>query len=321
MDQQTLDEVGVWVAQYAAAQQRVANNLAARSTAMWLSFTGWYDAQLVAKLAAESASLSSKAQDLAVGASQRYVANVVAAMRGTSVRIPPVQVPPIRNGADLLRVHTRPAEAFRKAYATGSSEGEALQAAVKRAQQLAETDVRLAGRATQQQQLKKLDVRGYRRVLHPELAKHGDCGLCVVASDRIYKVDELLPIHGGCNCETLPIIGENDPGRSLNEEDLKKIYAAAGGSTAGDDLKRVRVTVNHHGEYGPVLTKKGDSFRGPKDVPLENDPERARRMLDKATPVLRRLEERAAAGEDVAGPLAYQRHLADRLRHIVDQAA
>ena len=315
-----MDEVSLWVAQAAAARQALADRFTSQARSVWLSFAGWYNEKLVAQLAAEMASLSTAAQDQMIGLSEQYVGNVVAAIRGTGVQIPPVKVPPIRNGADMLRVHTRPAEVFRKAYATGATEPEAVDKAVKRATQLAETDVQLAGRSAQREQMKKLDVRGYRRVLHPELAKHGDCGLCVVASDRIYTVEELLPIHGGCNCETLPILGENDPGRSLNEADLKKLYAAAG-STAGEELKRVRVTVNEHGEYGPVLTKRGDSFRGPKDVPLDQDPDRARRMLDKATPVLHRLEERAAAGEDVAGPLQYQRDLADRLRRIVDQAA
>lgn len=321
MEQRTLDEVALWVNQYAAARQQVSGNLATQAASVWLSFTGWYDERLVAQLAAEMAGLSGRAQGLVVGSSQRYVANVVAAMRGAKVHLPRTTVPPVRKGADPLRVHTRPAEVFRQAFATGDSEAQALDKAVKRAEQLAQTDVMLAGRGAQREQMKALDVRGYRRVLHPELSKSGSCGLCVVASDRIYHVEDLMPIHApSCECEALPIIGTNDPGKSLNREDLDKIYAAAG-STAAEDLRRVRVAVNEHGEYGPVLTDASDSFRGPKNVPLEQDPARARRMLDKAAPVLQSLEQRAAVGEDVTGPLQYQRDLAARLQRITDQAA
>lgn len=320
MDAQQLAEASVWVDQAAAARERISDNLSALATSAWLSFAGWYDEKLVAQLAAEMAAMSSNAQDLISGSAQQYVSNVVAALRGTTVRIPPVQRPPIRNGADLLRVHTRPAEVFRRAYAQGASEEKARDDALKRAVKLAETDVQLTARSVQHEQMKALDVRHYRRVLRPELAKHGSCGLCVVASDRVYNEKDLLPIHGGCNCETLPIIGDNDPGKPLNAEDLKKLYAAAG-STSGADLKRVRVTVNEHGEYGPVLSRKGDNFRGPKDVPLDQNPARAQRMLTRVEPVLRDLERRAAEGADVAGPLAYQRDLADRLRRVVSAAA
>jgi hypothetical protein len=167
----------------------------------------------------------------------------------------------------------------------------------------------------------ELGVKRYRRVLRPELSVTGSCGLCIAASDRIYRVRELMPIHPpSCKCTTLPIVGDDDPGRSLNRVDLDRLYAEAG-STAAADLRRTRYKVNEHGEFGPVLTRAGDSFRGPGNVPLENDPERAARMLEKILPVLDSLEVRAAAGEDVTGPLIYQRELAERLREIVGDDA
>ena len=43
-------------------------------------------------------------------------------------------------------------------------------------------------------QSEKLDIRAYRRVIHPELSKGGTCGLCIAASDRIYFVDDLLAL-------------------------------------------------------------------------------------------------------------------------------
>ncbi len=180
----------------------------------------------------------------------------------------------------------RAADTFRREIADGKTEEQARRRALLRIQTAAETDVTLAVR---QQYLAGMvdirDVRGYRRILHPELSKgkdisrRGPCGLCVVAADRIYRVKELKAIHTGCNCETLPIIGEMDPGLDLNAEDLEAIYRAAGG-TGGDAvvtvdgkrkrvsvaLKRIRVALAEHGELGPVLVDADQSYRGLREV-------------------------------------------------------
>ncbi|HET8616505.1 MAG TPA: hypothetical protein VFL94_13345 [Actinomycetales bacterium] len=313
---QVVDEVDAWVGQYAATRAHLEDQLTAAARHAWLSFEGWYDAQLVAELAAELSGLSGHAQDLLIGAAQQYVGSVVGVLRGRRVEIPPVTVPPIRGGVDPQIVYSRPAEVYRMAVATGSGERDAVEKAVVRAETLGATDLMLAGRGAQHEQMKALKVTRYRRVLRPELSKHGSCGLCIAASSRIYTIGNLLPIHGGtCNCETVAIDGANDPGHTLNQDDLDRLYAAAG-STAADDLKRVRAVVHEHGELGPVLAREGHEFRGPKRVALEDDPARARQMLTKVRPVLATLEQRAAAGEDVTGPLEYQRGLLDRLEHI-----
>lgn len=177
----------------------------------------------------------------------------------------------------------RSADSYRRDIADGKTEDQARRRALLRIQVAAETDVTLAVR---QQYLAGMvdirDVRGYRRILHPELSKStrpGPCGLCVVASDRIYRVKELKAIHAGCNCETLPIIGELDPGVELNADDLEAIYRAAGG-TGGDAvvivngrrkrvsvaLKRLRVALAEHGELGPVLVDADQHYRDPAEV-------------------------------------------------------
>lgn len=315
-DHRLVDEVDAWVAQYAATRAHLEDRLTATARSAWLSFEGWYDAQLVGELAAELAGLSGHAQDLIIGAAQQYVGAVVGAIRGRHVEIPPTTVPPVRRGVDPQIVYSRPAEVYRLAVATGSDEREAVEKAVTRAEKLGATDVMLAGRAAQHEQMRALKVSRYRRVLRPELSKHGSCGLCIAASTRVYTIGNLLPIHGGtCNCETVAIDGAKDPGHALNQDDLERLYAAAG-STAAADLKRVRAVVHEHGELGPVLARDGHEFRGPKRVALEDDPARARLMLDKVRPVLAGLEQRAAAGQEVAGPLEYQRGLLERLERI-----
>jgi hypothetical protein len=61
-----------------------------------------------------------------------------------------------------------------------------------------------------------------------------------------------------------------------------------------------------------VLTKVGDKFRGPSSVALEDDPARARRMLDKTLPVLAQMEAEGRPDE----VLDYQRGLVARLQAI-----
>ena len=79
-----------------------------------------------------------------------------------------------------------------------------------------------------------------------------------------------MPMHGGCNCDVLPIIGAaggaGDPGNSLNQLDLADVYAAAGDSSDSWDLKRARFGVAEHGELGPLLIVAGHKFTGPDDI-------------------------------------------------------
>lgn len=95
-------------------------------------------------------------------------------------------------------------------------------------------------------------VIGLRRIIHPELSRTGTCGLCIAASDQIYRVRELRPIHTKCQCTVAAVTREFDPADVLNKADLAAVYEAAGG-TDSPLLKRVRFQVDEHGELGPVL--------------------------------------------------------------------
>lgn len=152
--------------------------------------------------------------------------------------------------------------------AKGKSEEQARIEGLRRAMTVADTDVMLAERAQVQRFLterKPRGVVGYRRILHPELGSGGPpCGLCVVASDRLYHVEDLMPIHARCRCSVAVATASNDPGQSLNAVDLDLIYRAAGGNTR-DQLKTVRVEYAEHGELGPVIVNATQNFRGPDD--------------------------------------------------------
>lgn len=126
-------------------------------------------------------------------------------------------------------------------------------------------------------------VIGFRRVIRPELSKNGSCGLCVVAATNWYTFDELKPIHNLCKCVTVPVVKGADPGFGWNQEDLRKnldeIYGAAGGSTYGKDLKRIRVKITEHGELGPILEYRSkrwvDSDAADMHRPMYERPTRA----------------------------------------------
>lgn len=307
-------EAAAWVAAYAVQADAVKESTAAVAETAWLGFEEWYNPVLVAAMAREMAGLSTAAQDTVAGLATEFTSQVIASTAATIVIPQPRRLRvPIRNDVDLRLVHHRPAEAYKRAIATGSTHAEALVKAGIRAKGLAFTDLSLQARGAQQAVLDRAGITTFRRVIRPELSKTGTCGMCIVAADQIYSSGDLMPLHPpSCNCAVMPIIGDADPGRQLNREDLDKLYADAGSNRA-EDLRRTRYTVNQHGEFGPTLTKSGDNFRGPDKVALEDDPERAARMLAKTLPVLERLE--AAGGP--AGPLAYQRDLVAKLRRIV----
>jgi hypothetical protein len=180
---------------------------------------------------------------------------------------------PSTSFADPAAAYIRVAEAYRyKVIAEGVPEVDARNRALVRLGVVTETDVTLAVREQEKRNLGRQGAIGYRRILHPELAKSGhSCGLCVVAADRTYHVEELKPIHNRCNCEVLGVYKKADgtkldPGIALNWSDLNAVYQAAGGTAGGQPLRRVRVVLAEHGELGPTLIDGGQHYRGPVEV-------------------------------------------------------
>ncbi|QDF15376.1 MuF-like minor capsid protein [Gordonia phage Mollymur] len=164
----------------------------------------------------------------------------------------------------LQEVFNRPARKYRYLRSVGKSHQEALDSTTERVKIVIETNMALAEREAESQVLtaasKRRKVTGWRRVLHPEKSAGGCCGLCIAAADRTYTVRELKALHDRCKCDVLPIVGESDPGLDLNTEDLRSLYNAAG-STARDDLSKLRFQIEQHGELGPILTSpKGVSI-------------------------------------------------------------
>ena len=319
----TAAAVGFWVDQAAAASQRITDTTAAAALATWQTFADWYDRPAVLAQARDIASMSLLAQEAVAALMAEYVAQVTALLRGDGrIPVPGVSPPTVRNGVNLTRVHMRPAEVFRQAYATTADEDLARERALDRAARLLFDDAMLAARDAQDEAMEALDVHRYRRELRPELSETGPCGLCVVAADRIYTVGDLLPIHGLCKCLTVGIVDGADVGDRLNRVDLERIYGAAGSTSDRAAMKNVRVEVNEHGELGPVLTYRGQTFTGPDDLgEAPGNPELIAERLDKLQGVLGQLMAAQRTGTDVAGALEYQRTQIARSRRRVADAA
>jgi hypothetical protein len=240
--------------------------LSASSRVQAMSEAQWYDDQAVAAMAKSIGTQVGAAQRQTAAVTDAYLARMTGTMLGR--RVAPagtVDVGALRGAPNSL-VYQRLAENYRYQRAQGKDHATALQLTSQRAETMADTDTTLAMRAQSRRFMTRRGIAGYRRVIRPEVSAGGTCGLCIAAADRIYRKADLLPMHDRCNCETAPIVGGQDPGHSLNSADLDALYGAAG-STRRQDLAKVRIAVHHHGELGPVLGIKGQTFRGPADLP------------------------------------------------------
>lgn len=214
----------------------------------------------------------------------------------------------------------------------GMEEPKARQRALVRISAAAHTDMTLAVRAQYEAALKQgrtVRADAWRRILRPELSQSGPCGLCVVAADRVYSTGDLLPLHDRCVCEVLPIMGDLDPGLLLNDDDLKRLYAAAGeaigvdraetggGKRQGGALKKIRVALTEHGELGPVLTRADHNFRGMQQVAKTQSKDRRHRIeaeIETLEKTFERLIARRRAGENVDRSYEWQSNTIDKLR-------
>jgi hypothetical protein len=258
------------VDRYARASDQVTGRVENLIRGLLGRFSGWYDDRQVAVMADAVARVVRSGQEARAQATRAYLERV---LREVGVPVRPVRVtlPADVSTGVLPQVEWgRAAAEFRRRRVEGLVEADALAAAELRAITRADLTMQRAASLAARQVLDRTPgVVGYRRIIHPELSAGGTCGLCVAASDRIYKVSELLPIHASCKCTVAPVVVvkglTQDPGQSLNKDSLRELYRLAGGTGTGD-LARVRYAVSEHGELGPLLTRAGQAFRGPDDI-------------------------------------------------------
>ncbi|NVC23396.1 hypothetical protein E7Z53_08065 [Kocuria salina] len=277
---------------------------------LWSDFDGWYDGELVRTQARASASLVETTQAEVRKQTTAYMRQVYQEMDAIfpedDIDHEILGFQYARHGVDVEDVYERPVEQYRRARALNVPEGAARARALQRVEKLAQTDMMLTQRDQEHEVIRtppsprekrteqrkpparrRSEVKGYRRIIHPERSKTGTCGLCAAAASRIYSVEDLMPVHTGCQCTVLPITAAGDPGLTLNEADLNRLYGAAG-STGRQDLSHVRVVIDEHGELGAVMREDGTteltedsprmtaarraSIRKAKETPVRSDP-------------------------------------------------
>lgn len=309
----TVDQLQAWSQREAAGAEQVAVTTQQSIWALWLAFDAWYASDQVDELAKRSVTILQPARQRVGDLGAAYIREILAGLRAVRRKAPAIDLPAARLGADLGQVYARPAEAYRLTYSLTEDPAAARAAAQTRLTSLVADDLLVARRDGAHEQMREADVEHYRRIVHPERSRTGVCGLCLAASDRVYSIKVLLPIHGGCQCTVAP---DSQAAGQTVKVDLEQIYRDAGGTTDGRALKQVRYQVNDHGELGPVLGVKGQHFQGAGEAPKGDPIERARKELAALEPVLASLEKRAASGEDVSNPLAYQLDRVAKLRAI-----
>jgi hypothetical protein len=252
---------------HAAQRDGILEQLLKLLFGLWGSYNRWDDVDAVAGMVARTATLVDAATTKTQLVTRAYATSVLQQLDALPTSLPPIPEGYPRANVTPLEVYSRPVEQYIWRRRNGGTMEDARKAFENRLTEIASADIAAADRDEAQNiYAASPRVTGYRRVIHPELSKSGTCGLCIVASSQVYSTDDLLPLHGGsCNCDTLPITDGDDPGLRLNEDDLKTIYAAAG-STAAEDLLNTRITINEHGELGPVLVKHGDNYKTAEDA-------------------------------------------------------
>ncbi len=244
---------------------------ATRARTKQMTDTDWRDYEKVTRFAADQKRIVNTYQRQIAALVNAYQARQLSMLSGKTAS--PVRQVTVENlrGIPDTSTYGRLADYFRYLRDNDDrleSVWTASELVADRTEEVASLDLLLAHREQEHRFLtEKKNLTGWRYVIHPELAKSGvSCGLCIAASQRVYSVKRRRAIHAFCNCEAVPTGEFDDLGLELNQDDLNQIYEAAGGTTAREALVNTRFSIREHGELGPVLTYKGNRFRGPRQV-------------------------------------------------------
>lgn len=198
-------------------------------------------------------------------AARRQVSAMTDAYLSRKLGLPatgPVDTDVLR-GVEATEVYTRPYVTVRTKLSEGLTYDAAVSAGLARAVDIVLTDLQLAKTTTTQNVYRSAGVTRYIRVL----TGSSSCALCYLASTQTYSTDQLLPIHPGCDCSTAPAPSNFDGTEQLgatHEAIEDRLGVSDSGGRAPDYRKQL--IVQEHGELGPVLTVKGQTFTGPSAI-------------------------------------------------------
>jgi hypothetical protein len=180
---------------------------------------------------------------------------------------------PLRNGTPPELVYRRGGAEVWDALGKGEPLEVAVQRGATRIERNLGSDLQLAKTHAAREVIKATPgAFGFKRVLVGDKS----CGLCALAATQRYNREDLLPIHPACDCDVEPLLEPTE--QVIDEAALSRIHELAAeffghdgtrGDSAGSHAEartydfRDFVVVHEHGEYGPVLARKGDHFEAP----------------------------------------------------------
>lgn len=197
------------------------------------------------------------------------------ASQATGRTVAPVAIPAslIRDlrGVPPAEVYARPFVALRTALSEGRSLTEAVRIASNRLREIAEADMQQTYAHANQQAMQRLPEEVRPRYWRRVLVGEENCALCIVAASNRYTVEDLNPIHPGCNCDVDPVFGR-DVHRETDDARLRQVHQAVQeltgrASAGGRSVDYRKLLVRDHGELGPMLVRPLDEFTGPQDIP------------------------------------------------------
>lgn len=311
--------------QFTSARRTLTAQLIAALSALWASLGSWRTADVDGFL--EQAVPTLRASQLVMA---EVTAQFIAEQASETLRrpvappsLPEDKVTDLRRGVSDRELLTRP---FEQTW-TGLASGDDLEKAVDRGRArligLAEFEMQEAhshaARETMQQMPKQDKPRWWRRVPQGPVT----CALCLLASTRVYRIADLNPIHPACDCTVKPEYGK-PPTVVADADLLERVQEAVAkelgreGVTDAATLRELAIqATEEHGELGPVLRRPGADKADSARIAQASTPQsKAKAELRILEPTLARLENRAADGEDVSGPLNWQRERVARLRRI-----
>ena len=160
--------------------------------------------------------------------------------------------------------YRRPAVTVYGALSKGKTLDTAVGMGLDRLQSLITTDLQLAKTTQASLSLQSGGYTYYRRVL----TGSENCALCSIASTQRYKVGDLMPIHGGCDCGIDRVTSKWEPPQVLEPQLLEDTHARVEAFTGiadrggrSPDYRELLIT-HTNSETGPTLAWRGQHFEG-----------------------------------------------------------
>lgn len=247
--------VAAVIQNYQAATAATRAQLAAFAGASWGRLETYRDADIAALVAALVPLMRGAKQHTAT-----LTAAYLAAVEAKALdRAPePLGVPAgvvseeSLRGVDDTTVYTRAGVTVWTALSQGQPIEQAAPLGLQRLLALVATDLQLAKtHAARHVMTSSPHVVGYQRVTDGSC-----CDLCELASERVYRKGDLLPIHAHCSCSVEPLF---QVGAAVR-------VPVSAGNVSGQEDEGDTPIVHVHGEIGPVLAVSGQHFTGPHNL-------------------------------------------------------